>query len=114
MAYESRAPSAGSASRAEKPGLKQAGAVAGAKHKRTHRATGRPGELLVDRLLVQQVPSPMRRGKRAFAREADGDAFRVVDDLSRPVPVGRAELDVLETYLGQALDAILREIGTKP
>ncbi|WP_455960056.1 hypothetical protein [Methylorubrum aminovorans] len=34
--------------------------------------------------------------------------LRVVDDLPRPVPVGRAELDVLEMYLGPALDALLR------
>ncbi|WP_280137319.1 hypothetical protein [Methylobacterium sp. Leaf100] len=36
---------------------------------------------------------------------------QVVDGLPRPVPVGRAELDVLETYLGPEIDALLRAMG---
>lgn len=34
----------------------------------------------------------------------------VVDDLPRPVPIGRAELEVLEMYLGPALDELLRTL----
>lgn len=37
-------------------------------------------------------------------------AYTVADDLPRPVPAGRAELEVLEMYLGPALDALLREM----
>ncbi len=32
-----------------------------------------------------------------------------MDDLPRPVPIPRAELDVIETYLGAQIDALLRE-----
>lgn len=52
------------------------------------------------RPLVRRQPRPDR------AR-----AYMVVDDLPRPVPVSRAELDVLEMYLGPALDALLREMA---
>ncbi|WP_455961540.1 hypothetical protein [Methylorubrum aminovorans] len=38
------------------------------------------------------------------------DDRAVVDDLPRPVPVGRAELEVLEMYLGPALDDVLRAL----
>ncbi|WP_261926225.1 hypothetical protein [Methylorubrum sp. GM97] len=38
------------------------------------------------------------------------EEWTVVDDLPRPVPVGRAELEVLEMYLGPALDDLLRAL----
>lgn len=33
-----------------------------------------------------------------------------MDDLPRPVPISRAELDVIETYLGTEIDVLLREL----
>lgn len=36
-------------------------------------------------------------------------ALEVIDDLPRPIPVGQAELEVLEMFLGRALDILLRE-----
>lgn len=36
--------------------------------------------------------------------------WRVTDDLPRPAPVGRAEIEVLETYLGAQIDDILRRM----
>jgi len=34
-----------------------------------------------------------------------------VDDLPRPIPISRAELDVIETFLGAQIDALLREFA---
>lgn len=34
--------------------------------------------------------------------------WRVSDDLPRPTPVGRAEIEALEAYLGGQIDEILR------
>lgn len=41
---------------------------------------------------------------------APAPVFEIIDDLPRPIPVSRAELEVLEMFLGLALDALLREI----
>ena len=46
---------------------------------------------------------------RARANGAD-EEWRVSDDLPRPTPVGRAEIEVLETYLGAQIDDILRRM----
>ena len=51
-------------------------------------------------------PKPVARSPRRSGRDAE--RWQVVDDLPRPVPVSRAELDVLEAYLGTAIDALLR------
>lgn len=45
----------------------------------------------------------------ARANGAD-EEWRVSDDLPRPTPVGRAEIEVLETYLGARIDGILRRM----
>lgn len=42
-------------------------------------------------------------------RRADKE-WQVSDDLPRPTPVGRAEIEVLETYLGAQIDDILRRM----
>jgi hypothetical protein len=55
------------------------------------------------------VHKPATRSPRRPAR--DIAYWRVVDDLPRPVPIGRAELDVLDTYLGPEIDALLRAMG---
>lgn len=36
--------------------------------------------------------------------------WQVSDDLPRPTPVGRAEIEALEVYLGGQIDEILRRI----
>ena len=36
--------------------------------------------------------------------------YSVIDDLPRPVPIGRAELSVLENHLGTQIDEILRQL----
>lgn len=47
----------------------------------------------------------------ANALESGADKeWQVSDDLPRPTPVGRAELEVLETYLGAQIDDILRRM----
>ncbi|CAO4167860.1 hypothetical protein CLBKND_01066 [Methylorubrum aminovorans] len=69
--------------------------------------------------MAERIPSQRRRryaprpraaapGPRRGVQELDDRA--VVDDLPRPVPVGRAELEVLEMYLGPALDDVLRAL----
>ena len=55
------------------------------------------------------VPKPATRTPRRLKREVA--CWHVVDDLPRPVPIARAELDVLETYLGPEIDALLRAMG---
>ncbi|WP_419829842.1 hypothetical protein [Methylobacterium sp.] len=55
------------------------------------------------------MEKPAPRSPRRLTREVA--CWQVVDDLARPVPIGRAELDVLETYLGPEIDALLRAMG---
>ncbi len=52
-----------------------------------------------------------RQRKRGRTSRRDPEPPRVVDDLPRPVPILRAELDVIETYLGAQIDALLREFA---
>lgn len=56
-----------------------------------------------------RVQKPASRSPRRPAH--DVACWQVVDDLPRPVPIGRAEIDVLETYLGPEIDALLRAMG---
>jgi hypothetical protein len=55
------------------------------------------------------VSAPERRcRRRARARLADTESDPiVVDDLPDIVPVGTREIDVIETYLGHLLNALL-------
>lgn len=59
-------------------------------------------------------PTALRREGNhgpASARENGADKdWQVSDDLPRPTPVGRAEIEVLETYLGAQIDNILRRM----
>jgi hypothetical protein len=57
-------------------------------------------------LNLPATAKPLVKRNRALAPVPS--ELRVVDDLLRPVPVGRAELDVLEMFLGPALDALLQ------
>lgn len=52
---------------------------------------------------------PQQR-KRGCTSRRDPEPPWVVDDLPRPVPISRAELDVIETYLGTEIDVLLREL----
>ncbi len=54
------------------------------------------------------LPQQRKRGRLS---RRDPEPPRVVDDLPRPVPILRAELDVIETYLGAQIDALLREFA---
>ena len=54
---------------------------------------------------------PSRPLARRRPRPEPAQEYDVVDDLSRPVQVSRAELEVLEMYLGPAIDALLREMA---
>lgn len=69
--------------------------------------------------MAERVPSSRRcrhapRPRAAVTGQHRGvqkpEGWTVVDDLPRPVPVGRAELEVLEMYLGPALDDLLRAL----
>jgi hypothetical protein len=55
------------------------------------------------------VQTPAKGSSRRPAR--DNESCRVVDNLPRPVSIGRAEHDVLETYLGPEIDTLLRASG---
>ena len=57
--------------------------------------------------------APRQEGNHrpASARMSAADKeWQVSDDLPRPTPVGRAEIEVLETYLGAQIDDILRRM----
>lgn len=49
---------------------------------------------------------------RRPAEEEASDQWLVIDDLPRPIPIGRGELAVLETYLGAEIDLLL--LALKP
>lgn len=55
---------------------------------------------------ARPVPIRMRGGDQGTSEAVVPE---VIDDLPQPVPVSRAELAVLEAYLGSAIDALLRE-----
>ena len=106
VADETSAPPAARASRALQP-AGRSGAVAGARQKKPLRPVAKLAPGL--KSCGQRLPGsaePLINRKRGPASAPS--AVRVVDDLPRPVPVGRAELDVLEMYLGPALNALLR------
>jgi hypothetical protein len=42
-------------------------------------------------------------------RKSDGH-WQIIDDLPRPTPIGRAEIETLEIYLGAQIDDILRRM----
>jgi len=49
--------------------------------------------------------------RRASGQCVHGERqWHVGDDLPRPTPVGRAEIEVLEVYLGMQIDDILRRM----
>lgn len=55
------------------------------------------------------VPS-RRKCPASGRRDHVEGAWQVSDDLPRPTPIGRAEVEVLETYLGAQIDDILRRM----
>jgi hypothetical protein len=62
-------------------------------------------------------PLERRRSVRGAASNASPDGVPVVlDNLGQPVPVCAAELNVIETYLGDVLDGLLAssEVGSEP
>ena len=65
-------------------------------------------------LKAPDSPTALRREgdhRPARVRENGADKkWQVSDDLSRPTPVGRAEIEVLETYLGARIDDMLRRM----
>ncbi len=86
------------------------GAAAGAKTSLKSPAAGAPvkGRGAYSSTDVPAPLSPQRKRGRMPRREPDPP--QVVDDLLRPLPVSRAELDVLETFLGAEIDALLRDL----
>lgn len=53
------------------------------------------------------LPQQRKRGRTS---RRDPDPPQVVDDFPRQLPVTRAELDVIETFLGAAIDTLLRDL----
>lgn len=53
--------------------------------------------------------SPSKRQAPGWGAHAERE-WRVSDDLPRPTPVGRAEIEALEVYLGGQIDEILRRM----
>lgn len=53
--------------------------------------------------------SPSKRAAPGWGTHAERE-WRVSDDLPRPPPVGRAEIEALEVYLGGQIDEILRKM----
>ena len=112
MAVVPKGPPAARVHRARQP-VSKTGAVAGAKTERRPHPAGAPAQGSIVAACVTAVPPIWRslRSGRRHRADTEADALIVIDDFPRPVPIGRAEIDVLETYLGAALDEILREIG---
>lgn len=78
-----------------------------------HAAVGSRSASVVERGLSDRVKGQprVRRPARSPAHPQHHlDLCQVVDDLPRPVPISRVELEVLETYLGAQIDALLRAI----
>lgn len=63
------------------------------------------------RQLRPNAGAPSRPTRRAFDSRAHSEReWRVSDDLPRPTPVGRAEIEAFEVYLGGQVDEILRRM----
>lgn len=79
--------------------------AAGARHtgsRPDHRPASAPRTKAQPKTASQEVAQrPVVVGERAW---------QVSDDLPRPTPVGRAEVEALEVYLGAQLDDILRRM----
>ncbi|TXN22885.1 hypothetical protein FV217_09200 [Methylobacterium sp. WL9] len=105
MAYETSAPPAACASCASKP-AGRSGAVTGAKQTKRPRPVAKLAR--AEESCAQRLTGISLRAPRTSTISQTTGVTDVVDDLPRPVPVGRAELEVLETYLGSALDDLLR------
>jgi hypothetical protein len=87
------------------------GAVAGAKTSLKSPAAGAPVKGRGAHFGTD-APAPLSpQRKRGRAPKRDPDPPQVVNDLPRPVPVTRAELDVIETFLGDAITALLRDLS---
>ena len=86
------------------------GAVAGAKTSLKSPAAGAPvkGRGAHFGTDASAPLSPQR--KRGRVPRRDPDPPQVVTDLPRPVPITRTELDVIETFLGAEIDALLRDV----
>jgi hypothetical protein len=53
--------------------------------------------------------SPSKRPAPGWGTHAKRE-WQISDDLPRPTPVGRAEIETLEVYLGGQIDDILRRM----
>lgn len=53
------------------------------------------------------VSKPLPDRQQRDAEQADPEALVVVDDFSEPRVITSAEIEVIETYLGPAIDEIL-------
>ena len=60
--------------------------------------------------LLREVPASRQPPKRQ--RESER-TWTIADDLPRPIPVGRAALEVLETFLGADLDDLIDRMGRR-
>lgn len=56
----------------------------------------------------EPTEAPASNPRARGSRSGDASGWTVEDHLPRPIPVGRAEIDVLETFLGRQIDDILR------
>lgn len=110
MVYQPSAPPAACTLGASKPARMTSGAVAGAKTSLKSPAAGAPvkGRGAHFGTDVPAPLSPQRKRGRVSRREPDPP--QVVNDLPRPLPVSRAQLDVLETFLGAEIDALFRDL----
>jgi hypothetical protein len=59
----------------------------------------------------RRTEPPASESRERARRVDDASSWTVEDDLPRPIPVARAEIDVLETFLGRLIDDILRELS---
>jgi hypothetical protein len=56
--------------------------------------------------LPPAAPSRPARKTAARLRPSDPEFWTVINELSEPIPVSRAELDAIESYFADLLDAV--------
>jgi hypothetical protein len=98
-----KAPAAG----ARRRGTSKSRAVAGAAHIRAATSASVSSVAEPPAHGEERLWGRARRSAAQRARRCNEPCWHVVDDLQDPLPVTAAELDTIETYLGQLLDDLL-------
>lgn len=93
---------------ARRRGTSKSRAVAGAQKIRTTGRSSDSTEATVPSAGAERLWGRARRSAAQRARRCNERPWNVVDDLPDPLPVTQSELDVIETYLVEHLDELLK------